>query len=86
MLLGGAVKAGTSKAYKTGSWRHKIPVWDEKKCIHCMRCYVFCPDNCILLKEKNKKIMRAQTDLDFCKGCGICAEVCPVKCIKMVEE
>jgi Pyruvate/2-oxoacid:ferredoxin oxidoreductase delta subunit len=23
---------------------------------------------------------------DYCKGCGICAEECPVKCIAMVEE
>ncbi|MBT7348114.1 4Fe-4S binding protein, partial [Candidatus Falkowbacteria bacterium] len=22
-------------------------------------------------------------DLDYCKGCGICAEECPVKCIEM---
>jgi Pyruvate/2-oxoacid:ferredoxin oxidoreductase delta subunit len=25
-------------------------------------------------------------DLDYCKGCGICAEECPSKCIAMVEE
>jgi pyruvate ferredoxin oxidoreductase delta subunit len=23
---------------------------------------------------------------DYCKGCGICAEECPTKCIAMVEE
>ena len=23
---------------------------------------------------------------DWCKGCGICANVCPKKCIKMEEE
>ena len=25
-------------------------------------------------------------DYDYCKGCGICAEECPAKCIVMVEE
>ncbi|MEG6615101.1 4Fe-4S binding protein [Peptococcaceae bacterium 1198_IL3148] len=23
---------------------------------------------------------------DYCKGCGICANVCPRKCIEMVDE
>jgi pyruvate ferredoxin oxidoreductase delta subunit len=25
-------------------------------------------------------------DLDYCKGCGICAEVCPADAIAMVAE
>lgn len=25
-------------------------------------------------------------DLDYCKGCGICAHECPTRCIEMVEE
>ncbi len=25
-------------------------------------------------------------DYNFCKGCGVCAEVCPKKCIAMVPE
>jgi pyruvate ferredoxin oxidoreductase delta subunit len=25
-------------------------------------------------------------DYDYCKGCGICANECPVDAIKMVEE
>jgi pyruvate ferredoxin oxidoreductase delta subunit len=25
-------------------------------------------------------------DYEFCKGCGLCAEECPVKDIEMVQE
>jgi Pyruvate/2-oxoacid:ferredoxin oxidoreductase delta subunit len=25
-------------------------------------------------------------DLDVCKGCAICAEICPVQAIRMVAE
>ncbi|MGB9785258.1 MAG: 4Fe-4S binding protein, partial [Fervidicoccaceae archaeon] len=25
-------------------------------------------------------------ELDYCKGCGICAKVCPQKAIEMVPE
>ncbi|MCK5239384.1 MAG: 4Fe-4S binding protein, partial [Candidatus Thorarchaeota archaeon] len=24
-------------------------------------------------------------DYDYCKGCGICSQVCPPKCIEMVR-
>ncbi|MBI4652712.1 4Fe-4S binding protein [Candidatus Kuenenbacteria bacterium] len=30
---------------------------------------------------KNGK--RKETNLDYCKGCGICSQVCPIKIIKM---
>jgi len=43
-----------------------------------------CPDSSIVV-EDGKMI---DIDLVHCKGCGICAEVCPpkVKCIDMIEE
>lgn len=81
--IGGLIEqAGSSKNFKTGDWRSFRPVIDEKKCINCMFCVVYCPENCIKT-EDNK---RGKIDLDYCKGCGICSKECPVKCIKMEEE
>jgi len=75
-------KPGSSIATKTGGWRTLKPVWHKEKCIQCMQCWIYCPDNAI----PEKKGKRIETDLEFCKGCGICAQVCPVKCIEMVKE
>jgi pyruvate ferredoxin oxidoreductase delta subunit len=69
---------GSSVINKTGSWRSgKKPVRNKEKCIKCMRCWLVCPDNAIGEDIK--------TNYDFCKGCGICAAECPVKCIDMID-
>ena len=75
-------KPGSSVATKTGGWRTLKPVWDNKKCTQCMICWQFCPDLSIPAKAGK----RLETDFDYCKGCGICAQVCPVKCIEMVKQ
>ncbi|MDM8534601.1 4Fe-4S binding protein [Clostridiaceae bacterium HSG29] len=62
-------------------WRTYKPVIDHEKCIHCLRCFLVCPDGVIDKLSENLEI-----DYDYCKGCGICAYECPVKCIEMVEE
>jgi pyruvate ferredoxin oxidoreductase delta subunit len=81
--IGGTItNAGSSLLNRTGSWRSFRPVKEDKKCIHCFMCYVHCPENAV--KSKGEKI--TDFDLDFCKGCGICAKVCPVKCIEMRKE
>lgn len=81
--IGGIIgKGGTAKEYKTGDWKTFKPVLDENKCIHCLLCWAYCPDSCVLTKEGKM----AGFNLDFCKGCGICASVCPVKCIAMEKE
>lgn len=71
-------KPGSSIKNKTGSWKEFRPVRDAKKCIRCGFCWMFCPDNAI-----NEEF---EANLDYCKGCGICAQECPVKCITMVKE
>ncbi len=42
-------------------------------CTNCQRCFNFCPDFSILEEKAGNKLM---IDLEYCKGCGICAEVC----------
>ena len=79
---GGIIPFKESPKYKTGNWKTKKPIVDKSKCIHCGICVVYCPENCIMMK--NGKVNHP--DLEYCKGCGICAKVCPVKCIKMVKE
>lgn len=78
------IEPGNSKNYETGSWRTFRPVFDAEKCTHCLFCFIYCPDDAIVVKD-NK-----MTGFDYahCKGCGICAAECPdkIKCIKMVLE
>ena len=81
--IGGTITAaGSSKLNKTGTWRAFRPIKEDSKCIHCFQCYANCPENA--MKSDGEKVLGF--DLDFCKGCGICAKICPVKCIKMEEE
>ena len=76
------VEAGNSAEYETGGWRSSRPVVDMEKCVHCMICWVYCPDGAIMVKDE--KLIGI--DLDHCKGCGICARECPREAITMVEE
>ncbi len=65
---------------KTGTWRVFRPIIDVKKCIKCWRCWIFCPDGVISRNDY------PTIDLEYCKGCGICAQECPVDAIKMERE
>jgi len=74
--IGGVVpRGGTAYEYETGSWRSFRPVHDSEKCIDCLECWFACPDAAI--KAEDGKF--AGFDLTHCKGCGICASVCPPK-------
>jgi len=76
-------KPGTSKKNLTGSWRTGLkPKFLQQNCIACKMCLIICPESCVTGEEKNT----FQSNLDYCKGCGLCAEICPKKDIMMVEE
>jgi pyruvate ferredoxin oxidoreductase delta subunit len=67
---------------KTGSWRVFKPVFNKDKCVKCLRCWIFCPEGAV----KKNKDGSVSIDMDYCKGCGICANVCNVKAIIMERE
>ena len=66
---------------KTGSWRTQRPVINVEKCCQCGWCYLYCILGCI--ESKGDFFV---PNLDYCKGCGVCAKECPVSAIKMVGE
>lgn len=73
---------GNASARKTGDWRSDRPILDKDKCIKCAFCWLYCPDAAIKQTDDGYFV----SDLYYCKGCGICANVCPKKAITMVEE
>jgi Pyruvate/2-oxoacid:ferredoxin oxidoreductase delta subunit len=57
-------------------------------CFACDNCYAVCPDNAIVKTEGDVagKARLYSIDLDFCKGCGLCAKECPCGAIEMIPE
>jgi len=73
------------EAGKTGEWRIFTPVINHSKCTparqnkpSCFICWMYCPEAVI------QKTIPVKIDMDYCKGCGICSQVCPVQAITMV--
>jgi NADPH-dependent glutamate synthase beta subunit-like oxidoreductase len=52
-------------------------------CFDCGNCYMYCPDNAVKISPSTGKY---EFDLDFCKGCGLCAKECPCHYILMTLE
>ncbi|MGQ9598235.1 MAG: 4Fe-4S binding protein [Anaerolineae bacterium] len=51
------------------------------RCNHCDNCWIYCPDAVISRHEG-----RYEIDYDYCKGCLLCAAVCPRRVISVIEE
>jgi len=75
-------KPGNTMEVETGTWRAIKPILNKDKCIKCLICWVYCPDNAIKRLEDDY----VEINYYYCKGCGICASECPTKAIEMVEE
>ncbi|MBI4445299.1 MAG: 2-oxoacid:acceptor oxidoreductase family protein [Acidobacteria bacterium] len=73
---------GSARDYLTGMWRSSYPLFKREECNDCLRCWVFCPDTSIMTNEGKV----TGIDLQYCKGCGVCAAVCPRDALKMVPE
>ena len=52
-------------------------------CFECDNCFGVCPDNAVIKLGPGQGYA---IDLDFCKGCGLCAAECPAGAIVMVPE
>ena len=68
-----AVSLTTSRVNHTGAWSVERPVLLEA-CNVCGLCALFCPEGAMRRVDGGMEI-----DFDYCKGCGICEDVCPVK-------
>ena len=83
----GVSSPGIGEAGRTGEWRTHLPVIDSSKCTTsklnkptCFLCWLYCPEAVIT------KAIPPSINLEYCKGCGICSQVCPVQAITMTPE
>ncbi|MDD4900946.1 MAG: 4Fe-4S binding protein [Patescibacteria group bacterium] len=83
------VQPNTTLNNKTGGWRTLRPNFLHDKCTACAICQRLCPEG--IIHQTNQANAAGKKyfdcDLDYCKGCGLCADVCPFKAIVMeVDE
>jgi 2-oxoacid:acceptor oxidoreductase delta subunit (pyruvate/2-ketoisovalerate family) len=73
----------------TGGLNERTALFEARRCmscgncLECDNCFGVCPDNAVIKLGPGN---RYEIDLDFCKGCGLCAAECPVGAIDMVPE
>jgi 2-oxoacid:acceptor oxidoreductase delta subunit (pyruvate/2-ketoisovalerate family) len=75
-----AVSPKPSPEFLTGDWKTYMPVCNFEKCVTCLTCVILCPEGAICWEANNGQV---KFNLNFCKGCGICANECPTKAIVM---
>ncbi|MGI6037361.1 MAG: 4Fe-4S binding protein [Limnochordia bacterium] len=83
--LGGTIQGGANAPrFETGDWRTLKPIHLPERCIHCLLCWVYCPDMAVIVEDGRM----VGFDYKHCKGCGICAKECPSRAnaIDMIPE
>ena len=75
--------------------------YDESKCIQCGKCTAVCSfnaikpkietrkSNSIISSQKSEKVLVIKQNIsleNYCRGCGMCANVCPNGAIKAVRN
>lgn len=74
------VSTTDSLGIHTGSWSLDRPVLTDR-CTACAVCALFCPEGAIARGDGAMVV-----DYRYCKGCGICEVVCPVRDAVFMEE
>ena len=80
----------TDGSFEESSWEalESAAVEEAKRCLGsftcdaCDLCVLLCPDLWIVRDETGYIAI----DYDYCKGCGVCAAICPKDAIEMVPE
>ena len=94
LTIGCVAPPGGSLVNKTGAWRSNRPTFKHTACIGCQACVQVCPEGSVfanptekhLCEKLKKEVANFDVDLDYCKGCGMCATECPVDDIDMAPE
>jgi NADPH-dependent glutamate synthase beta subunit-like oxidoreductase len=75
----------------TGGLDASTALFEARRCLSCGSCFAcdncfgVCPDNAVIKLDPGGAYAYA-IDLDYCKGCGICAQECPAGAILMAPE
>jgi heterodisulfide reductase subunit A len=77
--LAAAARAGALLADRTQTSSPIVAGVDSNGCVACLACVRTCPYGAPFINKERKSEINAA----LCKGCGVCAAVCPAKAIQL---